>query len=98
MQVWRGDFNPTRPAVNLSSPPLCRAHTQYCSGGLTEEEYGVEMEAVTGAFARLSRELLSLVSWFHDNGQSESSAILREIQLREKEKLTLVSTPVISYL
>ena len=56
-----------------------------------EEGYREAMETTTAIFSQLSLQLLSLISWFHDNGHTESVAILRDLQLREKEKLQLVT-------
>lgn len=48
------------------------------------------MQAVTALFSQLSLNLISLITWFKDNKQSEVASILETVQLKEKEKLQLV--------
>lgn len=56
----------------------------------TEDYYQRVMQEVTAIFSQLSRDLISMIGWFRDNGQSECGVIVENIQLKEKEKLQLV--------
>lgn len=67
-----------------------RVQQEYMSGDWTQEQYQTKVQEVTALFSQLSRDLLSLIAWFRDNGQSEAAGILEDLQLQEKEKLQLV--------